>query len=160
MCQPGRPATEGRVPLRPGRLVGLRLPEHEVAGVLLVVLVGVHPRPRLHPRHVEAGQTAVLGEGGDAEVDAAVGRVGVAPGDEPLDEGDHLRDVLGGAGDDLGLLQPQGRHVLPEGGDPGGGEGREVLARGLRLLDDPVVHVRDVHDLPHLPSLVPEGAAQ
>ena len=31
--------------------------------------------------------------------------------------------------------------------DVGGGEGREVLPRLRRELDDPVVHVRDVHDL-------------
>ena len=58
MCQPGRPADAGI----PRRLPGLRrFPQHEVARVFLVVLVGIDPRAALDAAVIEAGQLAVVG---------------------------------------------------------------------------------------------------
>ena len=47
----------------PGRLVlGRRLPQHEVPGVLLLVLVGVDTRAGLNAVVVEASELAVVGQ--------------------------------------------------------------------------------------------------
>ena len=73
---------------------------------------------------------------------------------------DHLRDVLGRAGHVLGPLEAQRRHVLLEGPHVLGGEGAEVGARLLGLLDDPVVHVGHVHDLADPVAEVAQRAAQ
>ena len=156
----GTAAAEGSVPLSPLRLVLLGLPQYEVPRVFLVVLVRVDAGPGADPRHVQPGQPAVLGERGDLEVDAAIGGVRVAAVDEPLHEADHLRDVCGGPGHHFRPLHPERGHVLLERADVAGGEGLEVAPRLRRELDDPVVHVRDVHDLLHPPPFVPQGPAQ
>ena len=85
MCQPGRPAPMRRVP---AGLAGLgRLPEREVADVVLLVLVGLDALADPLLRWVEPGQPAVGGPRGDAEEDrAVVGAVGVALLEERLDE--------------------------------------------------------------------------
>jgi hypothetical protein len=80
---------------------GLGLPEGEVAGGVLVVLVDVDARAVFDAVEVLLGELAVFGETRDAEVPGAVfGLVGDVLGGEALDERDHLGDVFGGAGDD------------------------------------------------------------
>ena len=89
MCQPGRP---GRQPGLPRRLARLRrLPQHEVARVLLVVLVGVDARAALDAAVIEPRELAVLGKRRDLEVDRPVARVGVAVLLERLDHAGHRR---------------------------------------------------------------------
>ena len=161
MCQPGRP---GRSPDSQDGSPGLRrLPQHEVARVFLLVLVGVDPRAALDAGVIEARQLAVLRERRDLEVDRPVAAVGVAVALERLDHVGHRRDVLvvGGARLLLDRLEAERRGVLAERGD----ELVRVLAQRhaglLRLEDGAVVHVGVVHHVPHVVALlVLQRAAQ
>ena len=75
----------GTHPEIPRRLFGRRgLPENEVTGIVLLVLVGIDPRPRLDAVVVQASELAVVRLGVDLEVDRAIaavacGRVPQAP---------------------------------------------------------------------------------
>ena len=104
MCQPGRPRPKGASHCAQAGSSDFAFQSTKSRAFSLSYLSVSTRAPAFMPDDVEPGQPAVLGKGGDAEVDAAVVRVGVAAGHQPLDEGDHLGDVLGGAGDDLGLL--------------------------------------------------------
>ena len=158
---PARPPLAKRsLPLGPLGLVFLVLPEHEIAGVVLVVLVRVHAGPGLDARHIEPREPPVLGERLDAEVDAAVRRVGAAALAELFDEGDHLGDVIRGSRHLLGALDPQRLQVLLEARDVPSGEAREVRAGPLGELDDPIVDVGHVHDFVHAVAEVLERAPQ
>ena len=121
---PARPAAPpGAVPARLGLVRGL--PQHEVGRVLLV---GRHVDPGAgdHLLAVPMGEAAVVGVGGHVEQHVAVGGVGVTTGDQLLDEGDHLRDRLGGARLHARRQGAEGRHVVVEGL---GGAGRQRLDR-------------------------------
>ena len=162
MCQPGLPASPGRVPRRVLlRLV--RLPEREVARILLervrrllFVLELVEPLP---------GQAAVLLEAGHAEVDVAPDLVGIAALDQLDDEGDDLVHRLGHLRPEVDLVEPEAAGVLEV---PLRGLARSFGARARGRLVDLVVDVRDVVDERDLvaalaqPALVParehEGA--
>ena len=76
MCQPGPARAAAVVPRRLARLG--RLPQHEVARVLLVVVVGVDARAGLHAFVIEPRELAVVRQRRDPEVDRSVGRVRVA----------------------------------------------------------------------------------
>src|SRR6202011_74761 len=79
---------------------------------------------------------------------------------EALDQDDHLLHVLGGAGIELDRLSPQRLEVLEEGLLEGPGQLLDGQAGRRRLLDDPVVHVGDVHHLPDLVAAHPDVAAK
>ena len=115
MCQPGRPSPEVG---RPAGLAGLGgLPEREVAHVVLLVLVRFDALADALLAWVEAGQPAVGRPRRDAEEDRAVlGPVGVAALEQRGDEGDHVVDVLGGAGHDVRRGDAQACQVLEEAG--------------------------------------------
>src|SRR5690606_38788732 len=104
----GEAPAEGGVPLH--EVAGVLLPEREVAGVPLLLVHDDGARGG-GGADVEllglgvAGELAVVGEGGDVEVDAVVGLVGVALPHERLGGEDLLADVLGGAGADGGLAE-------------------------------------------------------
>src|SRR5258708_18721160 len=51
---------EGRVPMCPLRLIHFGLPEHEVTGVFLFVLVGVDASPRLYAGCVQSREPAAV----------------------------------------------------------------------------------------------------
>src|SRR3989442_13997822 len=71
---PGPPAPEGRVPRRAHLLVdrlGL-LPQREIPGVVLGVLVARHARAGLELAGVEPGEPPVAGKLGDREIHRAV----------------------------------------------------------------------------------------
>src|SRR5450755_730614 len=92
----GMTAADARVP---ADLVGTdRLPECEVADVLLGVVVGVDPAAGSadEPFRARAAQASVGGKRGDVKVIAAVAFVRGTGCDETLDEIDHLVDVLCG----------------------------------------------------------------
>src|SRR5579871_3273995 len=70
---PGAPRRE---PGLPDRLARLRsLPEYEVAGVFLVVLVRINARAALDPRVIKVREPAVLRERRDLEIDRPLARV-------------------------------------------------------------------------------------
>ena len=128
----------------PGRLARLgRIPQSEVTRVPLAI-VHLDAGAGLQLVEVLARELAVGREPPDLEVDVAVHHVGVAAGDEPLDEPDHLRQVLGRLGLDVRRLHAERGHVLVEGPDVALGH----LASGDALLDgapdDLVVDVREV----------------
>ena len=80
----GAAGAEGGFPLR---FPGLRgLPEHEVVGVFLVVLVGIHPRARLPVGSGRSREPAVAGKTGDPEIDRTRGFVGGALLQQRFDE--------------------------------------------------------------------------
>ena len=138
-----------------------RLPEREVADVLLVVLVAPAARARALVVEVDVRELAVAGELADVEVDAAVlALVGDALVDELLDERDHLGDVVGRGGIDLRRLDVERLQVREE----------RVLVRlrvvgqrhvrRVRALDRLVVHVRQVHHLLDLQAVELDDAPQ
>ena len=83
-------------------------PEGKVGAVLLLVGVGGlgfagEGGAKAQLALLEVGELAVFLEGGDAEIDRAVGgAVGVALAQEHLDHVDLLPDVAGGGGLDVG----------------------------------------------------------
>ena len=68
--------------------------------------------------------------------------------------------MLGGAGDDLGLLDGEGVEVLEEGFFEAGGVFADGHPGSGGVADDLVVDVGDVHDVPGDDSLQPEEAAE
>src|SRR5262249_8328383 len=111
-----------------------------------LAVADLDPRPGLQLLRVAVAQLAVVLVPGDVEVDVAAGGVGVAPGDQPPHDLDHVGDVLGRLGHavdagDVELLQAVqvvGRHGVGE-----------VLDRGAQLAgadDQLVVDVGDVDD--------------
>ena len=137
-------ATPGAVP---ARLVVLRrLPQHEIH---LALLVGRDFDAGAGDHVVEraARQLAVIGHGGHVEQHMAVGRIGVAVGDQLFDDRDHLGDMFGGARLHVGRQAAQRRDVLLK--DAIGLFGQ--LADGDAALGgagvDLVVHVGDVADI-------------
>ena len=114
----------GAVPLHGVRCI--RLPKHEIGRVALDLLRGhVHASTLSTAKRIKrvARQLTIVREGVDTEVDDAVGGdVRVILFDEPLDELDHLIDVLGGTRQQLRLGVGVGHHfhaqtscVLDEG---------------------------------------------
>ena len=126
---PAGPApAERRVPGGADRLVlgPGGLPEHEVARVLLAVLVGADPLARAGAQlaPVELGQPPVRREPGDGEVDGAIlPHVRDAAIQQPLDQLDHRPDVLRGPGLLGRRLDPEPVAILLECA----GEGIDVL---------------------------------
>ena len=147
----------GAVPARQVRRGGF--PQYEVAGVALVrgdvdagageELVGA-----------AAGELAVIGETGDREQHVAVGGVGVAGGDQALDDLDHLGDGLSGARLDI-------RGEVAEGGNVGAvvferllGNFADRHAVFASPRVDLVVNVGDVAYIGHAREHAPEQADQ
>ena len=100
----------------PGRLARLGgLPDGEVERVGLAGL-GVDAHALLELVDALLAELAVLVEAAHAEVDAAVGRVGVVGADELADEVDDLGDRLRGLGLDVGARDAEPVGVLDVGG--------------------------------------------
>ena len=145
MCQPGWPRADARVP---ADLVGSdRLPEREVADVLLGVVVGVDPAAGAgdEPLRARTAELAVRRERGDVEVVAAVGPVRGARLLEALDQVDHLLDVLGRARVVVRRPDAERFAILFERGDPRRGLLVERMSVRDGVLDDPVVDIGEVH---------------
>ena len=141
----------------PRGLVGQRaLPEHEVERIALpghvrhvAALVG--DREHLVPRHVRDLAEGRIGR--DAEVDLAVGRVREPGVQQLLDEGDHLRHVLGRARQVVGRQPVEAGHLGQEGRHPAVAEGEVVLAGLARLPQHVVV---DIGQVLHVDDVVAE----
>lgn len=126
-----------------------RLPEGEVAGVLLGVIVGIHPaaHPGHQPSGGDAGEPAVGRKAGDPEVDPPLAPVGDPLRLKALDQAHHLLDVQGGPRVVVGPADAEGVDVGEEALDPGGGLLRQPLVVLGGVVDQPVVHVGQVHDV-------------
>ncbi len=159
MCQPGRPLPSAVCQEGSSCLDGL--PEGEVAGGVFVVLVEIDAGSVFDAFEVFLGELAVVGIASDAEVPGAVfGLVGDVFGGELLDERDHLGNVLGGVGDDLGALDGEGVHVFEEGVFVDAGVVADGGVGGEGVADDLVVDVGDVHDVLGGDALLVEEAAE
>ncbi len=155
----------------PGGFAGLGgFPEHEVGDGIALVFVGVHAGTQLHALPVEVRQAAVVRQAGNAVVDGALADVSQILVLQPLDEGDHLRNVLRGPGQigEVLLVDLHGLEILEEGDRVFlrqvphgavarciGGIGGEVI---LTVPDGFVIHVREVHAVTHLVARRQEGA--
>ena len=145
---PARPAAApGRFPA--GLVVAAGFPQHEIAGVALVVR-HFHPGAGAHVFQIAAGQLAVVGHRLHREQHMAVRFIGVALGDQGFDHGGHLADMIGGLGHDVRLQGIERRHVLAEGVGEALGERGHRLAGFRAGGDDLVVDVGDVAGVDHL----------
>ena len=152
MCQPGRPRPPRRVP--GGVLAGLRrLPEREVAGILLQRV----PLLLFHLVGTLARQAPVLGIAGDPEVDVSAHRVGVVALDQLLDERDDAGHVLRRLRQLVGEAEAEIADVLEV---PLARPRRELGACSGGRVVDLVVHVRDVVDERRVVAALPEPRAQ
>ena len=125
---PARPAAAPRrVPRRVLHRLG-RLPEREVERVLLA-RGALEPLALVHVLDVAVRERAVLGQRAHAEVDVALGLVGVAALDQRLDQRDDLRHHLRRLGLEVGPPEPEPLRVLEVGG---GHLGRELVATAAR----------------------------
>ena len=150
MCQPGRPGPGADVPRRLARL--RRLPQHEVAGIVLGVFVDVHARAGVQAVVIETRQPAVVGQRGDLEVDRSVAAVGVAVALEREDHLAHRAQVrlVGRARHLLRRLDARAAlGVVPEARDPLLRVVAQRHAGLLRAGNRLVVDVGVVDDLVH-----------
>ena len=141
---------------RPGAL-----PEHEVADVVLRVLVGRDALADAHLVRVEPGQPPVGRPARDPEEDrAVVGPVGVAARRGGARRARPSRGCARspGAGRPAGVIRSVAR-VVEEAGDPAFGEVVDPDPLGGRAADDLVVDVGQVHhpgDPEAAPAQVPD----
>ena len=141
------------------------LPEHEVADALFFVFIGIGAlglgATELELAFIEVGELAVFRKGGDVEIDRAVlGGVGVAFGNECLDHGDLLGDVLDGTGFDVWREALEEVAVVMEFFRPEAGELRERLADALGFADRFVIDIGEVADMERAQAAGFEGTAE
>ena len=147
-----------------------RLPEREVTGMLLArVGVAAHPGEQLVSRVPR--QPAVGGKSRYVVINRGADLVCVALNDQLLDQLDHLRDVLRGAGildrrSDVHLADVGHERVGVVGGDlvgrlvlQTGGDEHLVLASVERVIGE-VADICDVHDLMGWKAEVGQAAAK
>jgi len=141
------PARSARAPRAlPGGLTRLRgLPQSEVLRVPLP-LVHFDTGARGQLLHLAAGELAVAGEPGGVHVDVTVDAVGQALLLEGLDDPDDVVDVLGGPGEMVDGLDPQGLEALPVVGFDVAGQLPDGPAFLVGPVDELVVDVGDVQD--------------
>ena len=137
-------------------------PEGEVAHVvgLILIVVDAAAGAALELRDVEVAQLPVVGERGEAEVDAAVDLVGVAFLDQALDGGDDVVDVVGRGGIGFRAFDAERVEVFEEGLGVAGGEGFARFAGLAAGADDLVLDVGQVHDVADDVAAVVEIPAQ
>ena len=153
---PARPAASPRA-LPAGKLRRRGLPQHEVGGVLLV---GRDLDARAGDHFVERapGEFAVTRHRGHMEQHVPVRHIGVAGGDEALDDLDHLADVLGRPRLDVRRQHAQRRDVGVELRQRALGQVADRNAFLSRAGVDLVVHVGDVAHIPDM--ILPVTMAQ
>ena len=127
-------------------------------------IIGNKVRMRLHPnlespivQELAAGDMVVV----DGEIDGpVVGLVGELVVHQPLDDGDHFRNVVGRLRIKLGVLDAQEVAIgVKNLGDRRGDFGDALFLFGGGL-DDLVVDVGEIHHLVHFPSAQSKNASQ
>src|ERR1700758_2941849 len=91
---------------------------------------------------------SVVGEPVDAKIDRPIFRlVSDLPFYQEIDDRDHFGDVfrVGGSGIDVSVFNPQGAHVLKEGGCKFFGELRQRNIGGAAIADRFIVNIGDIH---------------
>jgi hypothetical protein len=118
-----------------------------------------------------ARKLAVVGEAPDIVIDVTIHLVGNALRNQPLNDGDHFRDVLRGARKDMRRQNIELLLVLMEGlgielRDLGGGLalfaglGDQLILTAIQYLHAHMADVGDVLDVQHLETSVLEEPAQ
>ena len=103
ICQPGRPGADLGVPARLARRGPFQSAKSRTSSLLYSSASTRSPTRCCVG--IEAGQRAIAGQRRDAEEDrAVVGPVGVAALDERGDERGHVRDVIGGVRQHVGIV--------------------------------------------------------
>ena len=157
----GTPASPRRIPAHGAVGILPRLPEREVADVLLVIFVRRAPRAGLLVVEVDVRELAVAGELAHGEIHGSVlALVGHALFDQLRDKVDHFRDMIGRGGIDFGRLDVELLQV---------GEERVLVrfrvvgkrhAGGVGAADRLVVDVGEVHHLTNLHAVELHNATQ
>src|SRR5579883_636448 len=137
------------------------LPKREITGRVLVVLVHIDARPVRDTGEVLLRELAVRRKFRNAEIPRTIlGFIGNVLLGQPLDQRNHLLDVLGSACDDLRVLNRQRIQVL---------EKCLLIARGVFangnagsrcVADDLVVHIGNVHNVADLYAKQLQRASQ
>ena len=134
-------------------------PQGEVHGVLFV-FVHLYPGAGLHPFQGAVTQLAVLGAALDLEINVTPCRVGVAAVDQRVDGFQNGADLLGGPGVDVGPLDVQGIHAAVKVINVLFGKVQSVYAPFLGPLDNLVVDVSEILDVPDVVPQVFQEPAQ
>ena len=154
---PGPSRWIDHVPARLSRLA--RLPQHEVAGVLLRVVIGIDASAVLHSLFVEMRELPVVGHGRDLEIDGSVADVGMAVPGERLDQIRHRAKIrlVGRARVLFDLLEAERAGILTKGLDVLLGVRTEIHPGLLRTDDRAIVDIGEVH---HMMKIVAEQVLQ
>jgi len=146
---PSRPAfTEWRLPGGFARLGCL--PQREVAHGVLLVFVGIHACAVFNAFEVFLGKLAVLRKTRNAEIPAAVfGLVGDVLCCKPLNQRDHVRNILCGQRDCFRALNAECVGILKKSLRIFRGVLADRHIRSRCIADDLVIHVRHIHHVAH-----------
>ena len=112
------------------------------------------------PAEIGLAELPVILETRDAEIDRAVLPVGVSFLFQPFDQRNHLRYVGGGARHQLGQLDAERPAVFEEGLRVLLGVVLQAHSLLTGVLDDPVVHIGDVHHVDDPEAAIREVAPQ
>jgi len=144
-CQPGTAGSDRRFPRSFARLG--RLPQREIAGVVLFIFVGGDARAVLHALKVFLRELSILRELCDAEIIRSIIRpIGQAFSTSRHTNSAHLRNIFRGPYQ-LRRLDVDHRRIFDE---------CDLILRcellyansvARRVADDLVVHVGDIHDV-------------
>src|ERR1700730_11834783 len=154
----GAPNAERRLPRLLTRLA--RLPQHEVARLVLAIVVDIDAGAGLQSRVVKVSELAVPWKGGDSEIGRAVRDIGVAFLAEQVDQRDHFEDVFRGSRVVLSTFDAQRIEVIEKRLDVFLGELVDRLAVLGRLLDDAVLDIGQIHHLRDAVPLLQQDSSQ
>ena len=141
MCHPGRPRPHG---LSHAGSPGLAPFHRAKSRGSAFSSPGVDARSVPHLGRLLLGESAVRGQTVHSEVDVGARLIGVPLGDQPADQVQDLRDVLGGPRLHIRATQAEPAGVVDVGLGVLAGHIIPRPALGVRLLDDAIVDVGDV----------------
>src|ERR1051325_4897613 len=154
-------AADGRIPRR-FSFARRFFPEREVARVFFLVAIGVYSFTcaRDVAGEVDLRKLAVLRKRSDAIVDRLVGAIRMTGLEQFLDQVHHFGNVTRGARNDVGTFATERVEVFPQRLNVDRGVVVDTQAGFLRLGDDAVFNVSDVHYVRDFEAFVFQVAAQ